>query len=646
MKRSDVIYIKRLTIFFFYDKDGVVDRYIPHMLQDIVKNTSELLVVVNGALNEAGRWTFLQITPNLLVRENMGFDVWAYKAGMEYYGWDKLAEFDEVVFMNFTIMGPLYPFREMFEVMDKRNVDFWGLTLFHNAPFDPFGKIEYGYLPLHLQSHFIAVRSNMLKSESFQTYWNKRPMITCYEEAVCWHEAIFTKRFEDLGFTWDVYIDTRDMLDHSYSPLLMAPVELVKNRRCPIVKRRSFFHNYYDFLDVSTGHMSAEILAYIRGNLNYDTDMIWENILRVQNMADIKTCLHLNYILPEKVEKNVALSLIDKKIALVLHCYFTDLIKYCFVYAQSMPPESDVYITTDTNAKAEEIYAIFSKGHFNKVVVIVIENRGRDVSALLVATKRFIMNYDYVCFAHDKKVGQIDRGIIGESFSHKCFENILKSSAFVKNVINQFEQNPRMGLLTPPPPNHGPYYPVVGRVDWGCNFTNTVELAKKLGIRVSMDYDKEPIAPLGTMFWFRPVAMKPLFAHDWEYADFPAEPNGVDGTLLHAIERVYPFVAQQEGYYSAWLLCESFAQVEMTNSFYMLRELNRAVFSIYGPNTHYNLLCMLKEEKYKNGEHTNMLLRVILKEKLRKWLPKPLFNFAKKAYRFLFRRKSIRQKEL
>ena len=47
-----------------------------------------------------------------------------------------------------------------------------------------------------------------------------------------------------------------------------------------------------------------------------------------------------------------------------------------------------------------------------------------------------------------------------------------------------------------------------------------------------IDEKKEPIAPLGTMFWFRPRAMKLLFDRDWEYEDFPPEPNAIDGTFI------------------------------------------------------------------------------------------------------------------
>ena len=156
--------IRRLVIYFFYDADGIVDRYVPYMLEDICKNCSELFVVVNGKLTEAGRETFKKFTPNILVRENVGFDVWAYKAALAHYGWEKLAEYDEVIMMNHTIMGPVYPFSEMFEKMNGEDVDFWGITKYHKYPYENSLETGYLYIPEHIQSHFIAVRKRLFMS--------------------------------------------------------------------------------------------------------------------------------------------------------------------------------------------------------------------------------------------------------------------------------------------------------------------------------------------------------------------------------------------------------------------------------------------------------------------------------------------------
>ena len=88
---------------------------------------------------------------------------------------------------------------------------------------------------------------------------------------------------------------------------------------------------------------------------------------------------------------------------------------------------------------------------------------------------------------------------------------------------------------------------------------------------------KSPVAPLGTMFWFRPKAMQPLYAKDWEYNDFPPEPNGIDGSLLHAIERIYPFIVQQAGYYPAVAMTEEFAAIEYQNLHHYVQGYNRVM---------------------------------------------------------------------
>ena len=45
-----------------------------------------------------------------------------------------------------------------------------------------------------------------------------------------------------------------------------------------------------------------------------------------------------------------------------------------------------------------------------------------------------------------------------------------------------------------------------------------------------------------------------IFEYAFKGEDFPAEPMPVDGTISHAIERIWPYVAQEAGYYSAHIL--------------------------------------------------------------------------------------------
>jgi len=623
--------IKRLAIFFFYDKDGIVDDYIPYMFEDLNKNISELLVVCNGKLTSEGRTKLEKCTSSILVRDNIGFDVWAYKEGLENYGWDRLAEFDEVILMNFTMYGPLYPFKDMFDEMNKRDLDFWGITKHHSVSWDSFGTCKYGYIPEHIQSSFLVVRQDMIKRKEYQEFWNSMREINSYADSVGYYEAIFTKDFNDLGFKSDVYINTDDLEGYTRYPLMMMSHELIKNRKCPVMKRKSFTQNYMDIITDTVGNTTVDTFEYIQDNLDYDVNLIWDNLLRTENMGNIKRLMHLNYILPKKhlIAKE---STKEKKIALMMHIYYPDLIDYCLNYAKYMPQNADLIITTPI----DETYKLLEEKtmdlKFNNIKIIKIENRGRDVSSLLVGCAPYVNSYDYVCFVHDKKTTQMEPYCNGESFAYKCFENNLGSREYVENIIETFERNPRLGLLTPPPPNHGNFYQIVG-MEWANNYFNTLSLAEKLGLKCNVYWEQEPIAPLGTMFWFRPKAMKTLFDYGWKYEDFPKEPNGFDGTILHAIERIYAFIPQHEGYYPAWVMSDDFARIEITNLNYMLREINGELFHKYQTTCVFDM-----REKIKNNFEFRWSREVGIKGLVKKYAPKPLWNFMKKVY-YLFKRK-------
>lgn len=614
MMLIDKKHIERLGIFFFYDKDGIADTYIDTLLSGIKPHLTKLMIVCNGKITKGSKQKFQKYAENVLVRENKGFDVWAYKEGIEHYGWEHIERFDELILFNFTIFGPIYPFSETFKKMDSKNVDFWGMTVHNGWDTDPWQKTGLGYLPKHIQSHFIAVRNSMIRTRHFKEYWENMQEITCYEDSVCYHEAVFTKKFAELGFTWDVYVDTSDITrDDTAYPLMMMPVDLVKNRYCPIVKRKSFFIDMLDLIGETMGEPSYELFNFIKHHTNYDEDQILQNIIRTCNQYDIKNCFQFNYILPSEI----SYAKYDKKqpkVALFMYIFFDDSIEYCCKYAASMPSWADIYVTTDTEEKKQKIMREFSNLETNKLKVLVIKNRGRDVSALLIGFRQFVSEYDYVCFAHDKKGTNIKPRVAGKSFSYLCFEGILKSREYVNNIIATFEENTKLGLLTSPTPIHGNYFGTLGH-EWGGNFEGCLKLIKEMGLKVNIDKNKAPIAPYGTEFWFRSKALEPLFKYNFSYEDFPDEGLYEDPefrkkeNILHQIERLYPFIVQSQGYHPAWVMPESLASMEITLLNYYLTEINRALDDKdkgYGPSFGYTVN-KLKHGKELMTWHENQL---------------------------------------
>ena len=111
--------MKRFAIYFFYDQDGIVDDYNIYMLEDLKNNIDHLMVVSNGPLNEEVYKKFTKVSDEIFERDNKGFDVWAYKEGILKAGWNLLEQYDELILLNFTNFGPIYPFKDMFDEMHQ-----------------------------------------------------------------------------------------------------------------------------------------------------------------------------------------------------------------------------------------------------------------------------------------------------------------------------------------------------------------------------------------------------------------------------------------------------------------------------------------------------------------------------------------------
>ena len=249
----------RLGIFVFYDKDGIADRYVEYYLEDLCRNLNRLVIVCNGSLTPAAKDKLSRFTKELVLRENKGFDVWGYKAGIDLLGWDEIMSYEELVLCNDTVFGPIFPFSEMFQAMDSRSLDFWGITKHETLKNNPFVENTEEELKEHIQSYFMVFGHSILANPAFQAYWNQLPAFDSYKEAVSQYEARMTSWLSELGYSYDTYVPSEPYHTYTPNPVMMCPDRIVKENRCPIVKRRVFTTDYAIRLYETIGNAPAEV---------------------------------------------------------------------------------------------------------------------------------------------------------------------------------------------------------------------------------------------------------------------------------------------------------------------------------------------------------------------------------------------------
>jgi GT2 family glycosyltransferase len=226
------------------------------------------------------------------------------------------------------------------------------------------------------------------------------------------------------------------------------------------------------------------------------------------------------------------------RIAAIVHVFYDSMAPEVRRYLGNVPFPLDVFITTDAEAKKETIAGAFRGWASGSVEVRVVENRGRDIAPKLVGFKDVYPKYDYVIHLHTK---WSDHASALAHWRGHIYENLLGSPDIVRSIFEAFARTPDLGLIA------AQHFELISHwINWGGNLKPARMLAKRMGF----DFNERGVLdfPSGSMFWARTAALKPLLDLDLTFADFPREERQIDGTLAHAIERLYFHVCERAGF--------------------------------------------------------------------------------------------------
>ena len=231
------------------------------------------------------------------------------------------------------------------------------------------------------------------------------------------------------------------------------------------------------------------------------------------------------------------------------HVYYLELLADIVNKSNNIPVPFDLYITTNTKEK-KNVIDNFLKNNTkaNKYEVLITENKGRDVIPFLKQIKDIWENYKYFCHIHTKKHGFDD--LIGYNWRGYLYNNLLGDKNTISQILTDFENNNKLGVIIP---EH--FYSQI-KYSFFLDYRNKKHLYNlleslfpfiKLRIGNVLDF------PIGNMFWARTNAVYQIF-NKRIIEKSPDEKGQLDGTILHAIERIWLYLAKLNGFYYKCIL--------------------------------------------------------------------------------------------
>lgn len=296
--------ITRICLYAGYDKDGIVDDYVVSYLKELYKFAD--IYYLADSLMEKGEID--KITPfvkGVWCDRHGQYDFGSYsKLANEYVGWDKIEEYDELIFANDSCYC-IRPFSSVFEKMDQRQCDWWGLQATKGIAYTRNSKTndfkvrisitqvkenllnsfedDYFYDFL-IGSYFTVFRKDVICNKNFQHLVNSVKKEKNKLQIIARYEIGLTRFLINAGYEFDTFIDHLYPFHPIYTDTHFELIE----EGFPLLKRYFLTENHYKVSDLYK--WKERLLDLVP---TADSSSIEQNIHRISNNEKLYRNLHI-----------------------------------------------------------------------------------------------------------------------------------------------------------------------------------------------------------------------------------------------------------------------------------------------------------------------------------------------------------------
>lgn len=258
--------MNRICIYMTHNTTNKLKAHVRLFLESMVKY-ADVYVVCNFT-EKISDDEILNALKGVFYRKNIGWDAGAYKDAIcEYVGWEEIRKYDELIIANDSFYGPLYDWKDSFDIFENDDCDYWGMT---GQIAGNFENPYYEFLK-HVHSYFLAFKKQIILSEEFKNYWEKLKYPVTFRDALVDFEISINKCLTEAGFVGQCYTDYYDIpMEKNEILPYIKPLELVEKYKLPIIKRKALLIRNKGFVN------AYNAVSYIENSCSYPVDILKE----------------------------------------------------------------------------------------------------------------------------------------------------------------------------------------------------------------------------------------------------------------------------------------------------------------------------------------------------------------------------------
>ncbi|MBN8706823.1 MAG: hypothetical protein J0L62_13185 [Bacteroidetes bacterium] len=208
-----------LILYAHFHPDATVSEHTFYTLNKLKKAKGTLCFVSSSPIQDQAVLSRLKsLCSEIVFCENIGYDFYSWKQGVNRYRNEIGSHYTEVLFINSSIIGPFYGFKTYLRRLMAVEADLTGAILSF--------QIE-----RHIQSFLFLYHQKILKDPAFLQFWDSIVPINDRQKVIDTYEFGLTRFFEKAGFTVSGLYHGNDRRNHT----IRSPFRLFFHG-CPFVK--------------------------------------------------------------------------------------------------------------------------------------------------------------------------------------------------------------------------------------------------------------------------------------------------------------------------------------------------------------------------------------------------------------------------
>lgn len=557
---------RRICFFAGFNADGIIHEYVVYYISQL----ADICDVHYLADCEMGDGQLEKLAPYVKSargyrHEKYDFGSWQELASQ--MGWSSIETYDELILCNDSCYGPLSPLSRLFETMESKDIDFWGMTESSEL------------LTRHLQSYFLVFRNNVIRSGILKQFFSGVRKQQIFWNYVVKYEIFITQMLVNAGFKFEAYLKTKSAINAT-----TFPMTIVGGFNFPFIKIKSFTNPETNLNEPIDG---LELL--LQAETSYDTSLIRAHL--DATAPNYKARINQRFAgapvipMPTKPEK----------ILVHLHLGHPEEVPYFISRLVNICSDFDLYVTT---TRIDELTENLCKSFDNGATIIELPYAGNDVIAFLhVINLVSLDDYDHVLKLHSMGIIFEHKNLLGANlyaygWRNALVEPLLESEPAFRRHLTELSANRGTGMIA-------------SSLLLSCTMRETSADKQLLAetwtqqMRLKLRHDPAPLVA-GRMFLMRAALCTPLCFLDLPGIERDFKEGRLAGvTIEHVMEKIFALLLD----HGNATLPDAVVQMPLEN----YARLTKQVADTEPPGNRFR--CYLQHRYLKAGKHLGIFTK-------------------------------------